>query len=319
MGANMQTATNLRSLSANARGRFPRLSMRCPGRRPGWLSGAALALLALLAPAAAAADVLSLYAAVQGGGAGGQGVDGEAQDEAFHAGVQGLAYGALVGAEVLFIDGWVEHTQHMRDGSLAGTWTQFMVGFDTQIDLGGSEAPPAAEPASPPAAEPASPPAAAEPAAEQTQDQPAAEGAPAEGEQGAPAAGEQGAQPAQPVQPRAAPARPAPQPAPRKPAQGYAPGYIDLGLAAGFGVGTGQQVMPPLDNGQLTDKGFLGQVHVGLGYRLSRALSLGVRVPVQAGYLFKTGEGAAANDRGNQYVSVNASVLVELRLNLSVR
>ena len=306
----MQTATNLRSLSANPRGRFPRLSMRHPGWRPGRLVGAAplLALLALLAPAAASADVLSLYAAVQGGGAGGQGVDGEAQDEAFHPGVQGLAYGALVGAEVLFIDGWVEHTQHMRDGSLAGTWTQFMVGFDTQIDLGGSDAP--LEPA-----QPASPPAAAQPAAAQAQDEQTVEGAPAAGGEGAPAAGGEGVQPAQPQ----APARPAPQPASRKPAQGYAPGYIDLGLAAGFGVGTGQQVMPPLDNSELTDKGFLGQVHVGLGYRLARALSVGVRVPVQAAYLFKSGEGAAANDRGNQYVSVNASVLVELRLNLSVR
>lgn len=309
----MQIATNLRSLSANARGRSPWLSMCRSGVRPGWLSGAApaLALLALLAPAAASADVLSLYAAVQGGGAGGQGVDGEAQDEAFHANAQGLAYGALVGAEVLFIDGWVEHTQHMRDGSLAGTWTQFMVGLDTQIDLGGSDAP--LEPA-----QPASPPAAPEPAAA---DQQAVEGAPAAdgaGVEGTPAAGVAGAQPAQPAQPQAPP-RPAPQPASRKPAQGYAPGYLDLGLAAGFGVGTGQQVMPPLDNSELTDKGFLGQVHVGLGYRLARALSVGVRVPVQAAYLFKSGEGAAANDRGNQYIGVNVSVLVELRLNLSVR
>lgn len=306
----MQIAINLRSLSANARGRSPWLSML----RPAWLSGVApaLTLLALLAPATASADVLSLYAAVQGGGAGGQGVDGEAQDEAFHANAQGLAYGALVGVEVLFIDGWVEHTQHMRDGSLAGTWTQFMVGLDTQIDLGGSDAP--LEPA-----QPASPPAAAEPAAEQ--DQQTVEGAPAAGVEGTPAAAVAdvgGAQPAQPVQPQAPP-RPAPQPASRKPAQGYAPGFIDLGLAAGFGVGTGQQVMPPLDNSELTDKGFLGQVHVGLGYRLARALSVGVRVPVQAAYLFKSGEGAAANDRGNQYIGVNVSVLVELRLNLSVR
>jgi hypothetical protein len=315
MGANMQTATNLRSLSASARARFPWLSIWRPGGpgwRPGRLAGAVLALLALLAPAAASADVLSLYAAVQGGGAGGQGVDGEAQDEAFHPSVQGLAYGALVGAEVLFIDGWVEHTQHMRDGSLAGTWTQFMVGLDTQIDLGGSDAPPAL-------AEPASPPAAAEPAAEQPGAEQTVAGAPAAGEEGAPDAGEEGAQPAQPAPRQPAPAKPAAQPAARKPVQGYAPGYIDLGLAAGFGVGTGQQVMPPLDNSELTDKGFLGQVHVGLGYRLARALSVGVRVPVQAGYLFKTGEGAAANDRGNQYVSVNVSVLVELRLNLSVR
>lgn len=302
----MQIATKLRSLSAPARAAS--LTARL---------GAAALTLALVAPAPAAADVLSLYAAVQGGGAGGQGVDGEAQDEAFHAGVQGLAYGALVGAEVLFIDGWVEHTQHRRDGELAGTWTQFMVGLDTQIDLGAPDAAPEPAPAQPAPAPRAQTTAQtvqaapAEPAA-QGEAAPAAggEGTPAAaaGGEAAPAEAGQGAQPA-----------PAPQPAPRKAAPGYAPGYIDLGLAGGFGVGTGQQVMPPLDNSELTDKGFLGQVHVGLGYRLTRALSLGVRVPVQAAYLFKSGEGAAANDRGNQYVSVNASVLLELRLNLSVR
>jgi hypothetical protein len=77
--------------------------------------------------------------------------------------------------------------------------------------------------------------------------------------------------------------------------------------------------MPPLDNSEVTDKGFMGQAHFGLGYRFSNALSLGVRVPVQAAYLFKSGDGAAANDRGNQYVSVNAALLLGLRLNISVR
>jgi hypothetical protein len=294
----MQIAPKLRSLSATA----------CAGSFPAWL---AALVLVLLAPATAAADVLSLYAAVQGGGAGGQGVDGEAQDEAFHAGAQGLAYGALVGAEVLFIDGWVEHTQHRADGKLAGTWTQFMLGLDTRIDLGQPDAAPAP-------AQPASPPAAVARATEAPAEAPAAGGA---GEPGTTADGEAAAagQGAQGAQPAPAPPAPAPPPAPRKAAAGHAPGYIDLGLAAGFGVGTGQQVMPPLDNSELTDKGFLGQIHVGLGYRLTSALSVGVRVPVQAAYLFKTGDGAAANDRGNQYVSVNASVLLELRLNLSVR
>jgi hypothetical protein len=219
---------------------------------------AAAVLAVLLVPAAAGADVLSLYGAIQGGGAGGKGVGGEAQAEAFHPGVQGLAYGALVGVEVLFLDGWVEHTQHLQGGSLAGTWTQFMVGLDTQIDIG---------------------------------------------------------------EPRYAPSEhlPPEQAMHVKPEQGSAPGYFDIGFAVGFGVGTGQQVMPPLDNSEVTDKGFLGQVHLGLGYRLSRNVSAGVRVPVQGAYLFKSGDGAAANDRGNQYTSVHGALLLELRLSLPVR
>lgn len=282
---------------------------RCPARA---LCTAAFLGASWLLPAAAAADVLSLYAAVQGGGAGGQGVDGEAQDQAFHEGVQGLAYGALVGAEVLFVDGWVEHTQHLRDGALAGTWTQFMIGLDTQIDIGSPEtvAAPVAEPAPAPAVR--QEPMAQEPNA----------GEPAGTAPGEPA----GTEPGEPAGAEAAQAEPAaqPEPPPRPVAQqrtvvGRAPGYLDIGFAAGFGVGTGQQVMPPLDNSELTDKGFLGQVHLGLGYRISDSLSLGVRVPVQAGYLFKSGDGAAANDRGNQYVSVNASLLLELRLNLAIR
>jgi pyruvate/2-oxoglutarate dehydrogenase complex dihydrolipoamide acyltransferase (E2) component len=294
---------------------------------------AALAV-ALLAPALAAADVFSLYAAVQGGGAGGKGVDGEAQDEAFHSGVQGLAYGALVGVELLFVDGWVEHTQHMRDGALAGTWTQFMIGLDTRIDLGEPETVLVRDQRAEQAAQEQ---AAQEQAAqEQAAQEQAAQEQAAQEPDGQQAASEQGAQeqdePPAGEQPAgeqavhgqraapAAPARPAAQPvAQRRPVPGTAPGYLDLGFAAGFGVGTGQQVMPPLDNSELTDKGFLGQVHVGLGYRLARALSVGVRVPVQAGYLFKSGDGAAANDRGNQYVSVNAAVLLELRLELAVR
>lgn len=200
-------------------------------------------LLALAAPAHA--DVLSLHAAIQGGGASGEGVDGEARADAFHAGAQGLAYGALVGAEVLFLDGWIEHTQYLRAGTLAGTWTQFMVGLDTQFDVG--------------------------------------------------------------------------QATRGRGAERYSVGFGEVGFGAGFGVGTGQQVMPPLDNSQVTDKGFLGQVHIGFGYRFSRQLSAGVRLPVQGAYLFKSGDGLAANDQGNQYVSVQGAVLLELRLSLLVR
>jgi hypothetical protein len=99
----------------------------------------------------------------------------------------------------------------------------------------------------------------------------------------------------------------------------YAALFADLGMGVGFGVGTGQQVEPPLNNRQLTDKGFVAQIHVGMGYRLSRMLSLGVTLPVQAGYLFKSGEGAVANDQSTQYASVQAAVLFNLRLDVTVK
>ncbi|HVV82642.1 MAG TPA: hypothetical protein VHE35_06160 [Kofleriaceae bacterium] len=101
----------------------------------------ALAALTLGAVSPAAADVLSLRAELHGGAAGGTGVAGGAKDHAFFDGARGATYGALVGAEILFVDAWVEHHQY-NDGSLKGTWTQFMTGFDVDIDL----AKPAARP-----------------------------------------------------------------------------------------------------------------------------------------------------------------------------
>lgn len=95
---------------------------------------------------------------------------------------------------------------------------------------------------------------------------------------------------------------------------GYSSAFGELGMGLGFGVGTGQQVQPPLDNAQITDKGFVAQAHFAIGYRMTRALSLGLMVPVQAGYMFKTGTGAVVNDLGTHYQSVQAAGLLELRL-----
>ncbi len=88
--------------------------------------------------------------------------------------------------------------------------------------------------------------------------------------------------------------------------------YGEVGLAVGFGVGTGQQVMPPLDNDQISDKGFLAQVSFGLEHRFSRAVALGVRVPVTFGQLSKND--APANVESSWYQSVHVMPMLNLEI-----
>ncbi|MCG8420161.1 MAG: hypothetical protein MJE77_19700 [Proteobacteria bacterium] len=215
---------------------------------------AAAGLLACLLPASAQADLLSLYAEAHGGLASGDGIGGYHSNDAFHRGAKGVAYGALVGVEVLFIDAWVEHTQYQDSTGLAGTWTQFMTGLDIQFDVGQKTRGGTID----------------------------ADGRVTGSDR-------------------------------------YSPVYGEVGLAVGFGVGTGQQVMPPLDNSEITDKGFLAQGHLGLGYRLNRLMSIGIRIPVQSAYMFKSGEGGAANDESTHYRSVQGAALVNFRLVLNLR
>ncbi len=205
----------------------------------------AIVLATALPLGAAHADLLSFRAEVHGGGGGGVGVAGDQKDNAFQTGARGAEYGALVGIEVLFIDVWVQHHQY-TDGSLIGTWTQFMTGMDVDVDLG-----------------------------------------------------------VPPSQPGKEPGRPK--------------GYFEAGLGLGFGVGTGQQVELPLDNGELTDKGFLAEAKIGAGINLGPILSLGVLVPISGGYFFKSGAGVVANDTGTHYQAVEAAVLVNLRLKLKLK
>ncbi|HUQ06649.1 MAG TPA: hypothetical protein VM261_29300 [Kofleriaceae bacterium] len=208
-----------------------------------------LACVLLMAMAGtASADVFSVRAEAHGGGAGGLGVGGDAKDQAFQNIARGGAYGALVGAEVLFVDAWVQHHQY-NDGELLGTWTQFMAGLDLDIGIGGGE-----------------------------------------------------------------PIRGAKDGAKTK-----AKGYIELGLGVGFGVGTDRQVDPPLDNSEVSDKGFLLEGRVGAGANLGSALSIGVSLPVTAGYYFVSGEDAAANDIDTQYQAIEAALLVNLRLKIKVK
>ena len=92
--------------------------------------------------------------------------------------------------------------------------------------------------------------------------------------------------------------------------------FAEIGLAAGYGLGTGQQVDPPLDNAQVTDKGFIAQLSLGVDYRFSNVTSIGLAVPITYGYLFKNGDGAAANDEANQYHQLAASPMIYFRVNL---
>jgi hypothetical protein len=90
--------------------------------------------------------------------------------------------------------------------------------------------------------------------------------------------------------------------------------YLDAGLGAFFGVGTGQQVMPPLDNAQVSDKAFLAQGTVGFGTHLSKIVDVGVSLPVSWGYFFKNG--VAANDVSNHYQGAEGELLGYVRFNL---
>lgn len=99
----------------------------------------------------------------------------------------------------------------------------------------------------------------------------------------------------------------------------YSPLFAELGVGVGFGVGTGQQIDPPLDNSEVSDKGFLLQGHVALGYRLSRLISLGLVVPVQGAFMFKNDDGSAANDLSTQYRSLQYAALLNFRVNLQIR
>ncbi len=220
---------------------------------------AALAVFVFASPTGHA-DVLSLHASVFGGGSTGKGISGQAlestdptmpgtiAERAFHRGAQGGAYGAQVGVEFMFFDGWVEHTQLRGSDGLLGTWTQFMAGLDLNLDLG--------------------------------------------------------------ERPRVATEEGGTK------FTGHAPAYIELGLAIGFGVGTGQQVDPPLDRSEVVDRGFLAQVNGEIGYRLTKVLSIGLRVPVQFGWMFKPG---FANDETKQYQSIQAAALLQMRVDFRLK
>ena len=218
-------------------------------KKPGLLVPVVLAAALLGGSSVAEAKVFDLYAQAQGGGSYGMFLPGTVDHSTsatnpyqdFFKGSAGPAYGARIGAEFLFVDGWIEHMQY-NSGSGLRTWTQFMVGADWDFPLGD-----------------------------------------------------------------------APEPG-QKPKT-----FGEIGFAVGYGVGTGQQVMPPLDASELTDKGFLGQVSFGADYRFTKLLSIGLTVPISYGYLFKSCADCAANNEETQYQSISGAAFIHLRFHLELK
>jgi hypothetical protein len=196
-----------------------------------------LVVLLVMSSHVASADILSVFGELQGGGMYGEGTSGAQQSNAFFAKSPHGAYGALIGAELLIFDLWVQHNQFTNFSRLT-TWTQIGLGLHTRVDTG-------------------------------TQQQ----------------------------------------------QQQHQGGYFEVGGGAWFGFGTGQQVMPPLDNAQVSDKGFLLEARVGGGWHLSSLFDFGVEIPVSWGYFFKNG---AANDVSNQYQGVEGEVLAVLRMHIGL-
>lgn len=92
--------------------------------------------------------------------------------------------------------------------------------------------------------------------------------------------------------------------------------YVGIGVHLGFGLGTGQQVVPPLSNDEISDKGFLAQGRLGFGKHLNKVFDIGIEVPVSYGYFFKSGGDAVANDLSTHYQSVQAAALLVVRANI---
>lgn len=214
-------------------------------------SAVACALVALTAAGSTAeAGVFKLFGEVHGGGMFGRGTGGDLVnnntmmfDEAFFENAGPLAYGLQVGAQFLFLEGHISHTQYRSFSDDAqkpdlATWTAFCAGMRFEIPIGTRTA----------------------------EDKKAHKGT-----------------------------------------------FFEAGFNIGFGLGTGAQVMPPLSADELTDRGFFAEGRFGIGKNLNKVLDIGVYVPVQYGYYFKSG---AANDLSNHYQSAQISALLALRANI---
>lgn len=92
---------------------------------------------------------------------------------------------------------------------------------------------------------------------------------------------------------------------------------FDLGLTfgAGFGLGTGQQVEPPLSNSQISDKGVVGEVALALRYRLNSVFAVGAALPVTVAQIWKND---APINQATSYSSISFKGLAFVELTLGL-
>lgn len=210
--------------------------------------------------APAAADTFKLFAEADGGGMAGTGTQGDQKANAFFKNAPHGMYGFELGAELVFLDAWIEHHQY-TDGSRVATWTQFGLGMHYELDFAQDPPPP---------------------------DDPTKHST----------AASQGATPKKATKPD------------------RHGGFAEFSGGVWYGLGTGQQVSPPLDNSQITDKALIGEGRVGIGKHVGNLIDFGIQVPVSYGYFIKNGNGAVANNLSTHYRGVQVEALLYLRFNL---
>lgn len=89
---------------------------------------------------------------------------------------------------------------------------------------------------------------------------------------------------------------------------------LTLGGGVAVGVGTGQQVEPPLDNGEVSDKGILLKAVPGLEYQFGRFFAIGASVPIVWGFMFKND--VPANEDSSHYTTFHIMGLGYLKVRL---
>ena len=94
-------------------------------------------------------------------------------------------------------------------------------------------------------------------------------------------------------------------------------GFIAVSAGAWLGLGTGKQVDPPLDDGQITDKALLLEGRLSIGKHLS-IFDVGISVPVSGGYFIKNSIRAIIASGSLYYRGVEGEALLFLRANVSL-
>jgi hypothetical protein len=86
-------------------------------------------------------------------------------------------------------------------------------------------------------------------------------------------------------------------------------------LGAGFGLGTGQQIVPPLDNGEITDKAIVGEITPSLKYKFNSVVGIGFELPIEFALVFKSDAPVTQSDK---YTSFSLKGLVFLEVSLGL-